>query len=98
MSNDLALDHETVSAQLEVCPVAPVRVLACGHERATFRDDATFCRACLCVQAVLTPERALREAEVNERAAQLNDDLARRARERAAAFRRFATTTTGERT
>lgn len=78
--------------------MAPLRVLACGHERATFRTDATFCRACLCMQAVITPERALREAEVNERAAQFNDDLAKRARDRAAAFRRFATTTTGERT
>lgn len=88
--DDIALDRETVDAQLEVVPRAPMRVLACGHTKHTFLGDAAHCRACGNRQPILTLERALELAATNERAAALNDDLARRARERASAFRAYA--------
>jgi len=90
MTDSLSLDPDTVSAQLEVCPEAPERVLACGHEKRTHRTDGAFCRTCQRVQAVMTPERALAMAKHEERSAAFCDDLARSARERAAMFRKFA--------
>lgn len=93
MSDDLSLDRETVDAQRELMGAAPLRVLECGHEKHTHRPDAARCRTCGVVKAVMTPARAAKQAAIEERAAELNDDLAKRARERAAAFRRHAETT-----
>lgn len=93
--DDLALDLETVDAQCEVMPRAPLRMLACGHEKRTHRTDVAHCRACRGEpHAVLTTAQCIERAASALRAAQEFENHAHLARMRAAAYQRHIETTT----
>lgn len=93
MTDDIALDRETVDAQCEVMPRAPLRMLACGHEKRTHRTDVARCRDCRGEpRVVLTPEQCLERVVTALRTARDFETHALIARQRAAAYQRHADT------
>lgn len=83
-ADDIALDRETVDAQLEVCPGrGPERWLSCGCTRRTHRTDAAVCHRCGGVKRVLSLEEMRAEAAKEERAVRFAEDMAAAARVRA---------------
>lgn len=95
--DDIALDRETVDAQCEVMPRAPLRMLACGHERHTHSTTVSRCRQCRGEpMAVLTPEQCRARVAEALRAAREFENHALIARQRAAAYERHADHTRGD--
>ena len=95
--DDIALDRETVDAQCEVMPRAPLRMLTCGHEKHTHRVTTTKCRQCFNEpRPVLTPEECRARAATSLRAAREFENHALIARQRAAAYQRHADHSRGD--